>query len=86
VKFLMGIVVSFLIGAGCRYFDIPAPGPSAIPGALLVLAVTVGYATTDKLFQRRGQVVRSAPLCGGPAGTSASEDKAKHRILKNSDA
>lgn len=37
MKIVIGFVLSFLIGAGCRYFDIPAASPAVIPGALIVL-------------------------------------------------
>jgi len=45
-----GLVVGFLIGVGCRYFDIPAPSPLVLPGALLVAAMTLGYNSTDRLL------------------------------------
>jgi XapX domain-containing protein len=41
MKIVIGFVLSFLIGAGCRYFDIPAASPPVIPGALIVLAMTL---------------------------------------------
>ena len=40
MKIAIGFVLSFLIGAGCRYFDIPAASPPVIPGALIVLAIS----------------------------------------------
>ncbi len=43
IKIVIGLVVGFLIGAGCRYFDIPVPSPPVLPGALLVVAMTLGY-------------------------------------------
>jgi len=42
MKILIGFALSFLIGAGCRYFDIPAASPPVLPGALIVLAMTLG--------------------------------------------
>ena len=56
MKIVIGFVLSFLIGAGCRYFDIPAASPPVIPGALIVLAMTLDRAATTK------------HLCGGPTG------------------
>jgi XapX domain-containing protein len=44
-RILIGFVLSFLIGAACRYFDIPAASPPVIPGALIVLAMTLGYSS-----------------------------------------
>ena len=37
MKVLIGATVAFLVGAGCRYFDIPVPSPPVLPGALLVV-------------------------------------------------
>ena len=33
IKIVIGLVVGFLIGVGCRYFDIPVPSPPVLPGA-----------------------------------------------------
>ena len=43
IKFMLGYAVAFALGAGCRYFDLPAPAPPTLAGALLVVAVTLGY-------------------------------------------
>lgn len=67
---LLGVCVSFLVGAGCRFFDIPVPAPPVIPGALLVFAMTVGYGAVDRGPVTRGQVATTVPVCGGPTGES----------------
>ena len=69
MKLLVGIVVSFAVGVGCRYFDIPVPSPPVIPGALLVLAMTIGYSSTNTLLNRKGSLATTAHLCGGPTGS-----------------
>ncbi|MEO7274044.1 MAG: XapX domain-containing protein [Vicinamibacterales bacterium] len=71
MKVLIGLVVSVLVGAGCRWFDIPVPSPPVIPGALLVLAMTLGYSGMDRLMAGRGQASTTAHLCGGPTGATA---------------
>ena len=43
----IGIVLGFLIGAGCRWFDLPLPAPPRFIGALLVVAMTIGFIGTD---------------------------------------
>lgn len=43
----IAILLAFLIGLACRRFDIPAPAPPRIEGALLVLAMTGGFILTD---------------------------------------
>lgn len=42
-KVLLGIGLGALIGAACRWFDVPVPAPPALVGALLVVAMTLGY-------------------------------------------
>jgi XapX domain-containing protein len=71
MKLLIGLVVSFVVGVGCRYFDIPVPSPPAIPGALLVLAMTIGYSGTNELLRGRGKSATTSHLCGGPTGAPA---------------
>jgi XapX domain-containing protein len=65
---LIGFVLSFLIGAACRYFDIPAASPPVIPGALIVLAMTLGYSSMDRVVSRRQHAATTKSLCGGPTG------------------
>jgi len=72
MKFVIGLVVSFLVGAGCRYFDIPVGSPPVLPGALLVLAMTLGYTSTDRLLTSKGRIATTKYACGGPTGMPAS--------------
>ena len=36
-----------MLGAACRWLDIPVPSPPKLLGALLVVATTIGYMTAD---------------------------------------
>jgi len=47
MKVLIGFILAFGIGAACRGFDIPLPAPPRVVGALLVVAITVGFLATD---------------------------------------
>ncbi len=47
---LLGLVLAFAIGAGCRLLNLPLPAPPRLSGALLVLAMTVGFVIGGKLF------------------------------------
>ncbi|MBX3023616.1 DUF1427 family protein [bacterium] len=47
-KSLIGLLLAFAIGATCRVFDVPVPSPPKLMGALLVLAITVGYLAADR--------------------------------------
>jgi XapX domain-containing protein len=66
MKVALGLLLGFLIGAGCSAFGIPSPAPPAIVGALLVVAMTVGYVLADRYLARRAAT--TAHLCGGPTG------------------
>ena len=77
MKLLIGILVSFVVGVGCRYFNIPVPSPPVIPGAVLVLAMTIGYSTTNRVLNRAGKPATTAHLCGGPTGGAAMEARAE---------
>jgi XapX domain-containing protein len=72
MKFVIGLVISFAVGVGCRYFDIPVGSPAVIPGALLVLAMTMGYSSTNAVLNRRSRLATTSHLCGGPSGASAA--------------
>jgi XapX domain-containing protein len=50
LQIILGIVMAFVIGAGCRWFDIPSPAPPKLVGALLVVAMTLGFLITDRLI------------------------------------
>jgi XapX domain-containing protein len=49
----LGLALGLAIGAGCRWFDIPSPSPPRIVGALLVLAMTLGYLATDCVLPKK---------------------------------
>ena len=74
-RILIGFVLSFLIGALCRYFDIPAASPAVIPGALIVLAMTLGYSSMDRVVSRRQPAASTKSLCGGPTGLPVAMTK-----------
>ena len=81
MKIFAGLLLGLLIGAGCRWFDIPVPSPPKLVGALLVVAMTVGYITTDSLISRRftGRgPATTKPLCGGPTGSPPSQSDSQN--------
>ena len=53
IKIALGVVVGLAIGAGCRWFDVPVPSPPSIVGALLVVAMTIGYIGMDAVLTSR---------------------------------
>jgi XapX domain-containing protein len=72
MKFALGLAISFAVGVFCRYFDIPVGSPPVIPGALLVLAMTLGYSSANTLLNRRNQPSTTSHLCGGPTGMTVA--------------
>jgi XapX domain-containing protein len=79
-RIAIGFVLSFLIGGGCRYFDIPAASPPVIPGALIVLAMTLGYSSMDRVISRQ-KPATTKNLCGGPTGLPvASNENAAAKV------
>jgi XapX domain-containing protein len=55
-KTVVGILLGLLIGVGCRWFDVPVPSPPKLLGALLVVAMTVGYMATDRVLAAKFRV------------------------------
>jgi XapX domain-containing protein len=53
MKVLLGLSIAFLVGALCRWLDIPVPSPPKLLGALLVVATTLGYIAMDGMLSRR---------------------------------
>jgi XapX domain-containing protein len=50
-QLLIALALGLGIGAGCRWFDLPLPAPPKLVGALLVLAMTLGFLGADRLLQ-----------------------------------
>jgi len=66
IKGLIGIVLAVGIGVGCRCFGIPLPGPQAILGAFLAVAMATGYTVTDKILTApRGPTATLGPRAMG---------------------
>ena len=79
MKIILGAILAFVIGVVCRYFDIPVPSPPFLPGALLVVAMTLGYSATDRALSRIANVTTAKHMCGGPTGmTVAARERQVH--------
>ncbi len=76
IRIMIGFVLSFVIGAACRYFDIPAASPPVIPGALIVLAMTLGYSSMNRVLVRIHETATTNGFCGGPTGLPVSTEAA----------
>ena len=73
MRFAIGLLISFVVGVGCRCFDIPVGSPPVVPGALLVLAMTLGYSSTNTILNHRDKPATAAHLCGGPTGATVEQ-------------
>ena len=73
MKLAIGFLISFAVGVFCRVFDIPVGSPPVIPGAILVLAMTLGYSSTNTLLNRHNKPATTMHLCGGPSGLTAKQ-------------
>jgi len=71
MKIALGLLLALTIGIVCRLATIPLPAPPVLIGALLVLAMTIGYVVTVR-FAAHGQA-KTRHLCGGPSGETGKE-------------
>jgi XapX domain-containing protein len=46
----ISLALGLVIGIACRWFDLPLPAPPKLVGALLVLAITLGFIGVDRLI------------------------------------
>jgi XapX domain-containing protein len=49
---LLAVAIGLSIGVGCRWFDLPLPAPPKLLGALLVMAMTLGFMGMAWLLER----------------------------------
>ena len=55
---IIGLVLGLVVGAGCRFFDIPSPAPPRLIGAGLLLAMTLGFVAADRVLPPGETLVR----------------------------
>jgi XapX domain-containing protein len=53
MKIAIGLFLAVCVGIGCRWFGIPLPGPPAIMGAAMAVAMATGYTATDYFLARK---------------------------------
>ncbi|MEM8532281.1 MAG: DUF1427 family protein [Chloroflexota bacterium] len=77
MKVALGLLTAFGIGVATRVFGIPVPAPPALVGALLVVAMSLGYILADRYLTNRAATTKK--WCGGPTGepvtTATSEQQ-----------
>jgi len=64
-KIAVGLLLSFVVGIGCRLTHIPVPSPPVLSGALLVLMMSCGYWLVDHYSKLHA--AKNKGLCAGHA-------------------
>ena len=73
VKAIIGLLVAFSVGFICRALGIPSPAPPMVMGAVLVMAMTVGYILMDRALGHATRPHRHAADADRSASTLASK-------------
>ena len=50
ISSIIGLLLGLIVGAGCRFFDIPSPAPPRLIGAGMLLAMTLGFVTAEHVL------------------------------------
>jgi XapX domain-containing protein len=78
VRILIAFILSFGIGAASRWTGVPSLAPQAIIGALLIVAMSTGWVTVDRVMAKK-QPAAAALLgkvdTGVREGTAISDAK-----------
>ncbi|MFI4917592.1 MAG: DUF1427 family protein [Phycisphaerales bacterium JB060] len=75
LKTIVGVALAFALGAACRWIDIPVPAPNRLIGAVLVLAVTLGYLAADRALPPLPPAAQAGPEQSGPAHEKTRDDR-----------
>lgn len=67
MKILIAFIVAFGIGAASRWTGVPSLAPQAIVGALLIVAMSTGYVSADRLLKRNPSPSVTAVSTGATA-------------------
>lgn len=73
LKTIVGVALAFALGAACRWIDIPVPAPNRLIGAVLVLAVTLGYLAADRALPPLPGSAQTEPAQADPAQTDPAQ-------------
>ena len=73
MRIIIAFIVAFGIGAASRWTGVPSLAPQAIVGALLIVAMSTGYVSADRLLKRI-----SSPSVTVAASTGARAEMGAH--------
>ncbi len=80
IKLGIGLVIAVLVGIGCRWFGLPLPGPPAIMGAAMAVAMAVGYTATDYLLTKPN-ASPAAPIVQTVDSPASSQHSKETRVV-----
>ncbi len=75
-RLALGLPVAFAVGFLASLAGIPVPAPPTVLGALVVMAMTLGYRFADRLLVSRPS--SSEDVCAGPSGVIKSARVHRH--------
>ncbi|MBB5326672.1 XapX domain-containing protein [Tunturiibacter gelidoferens] len=80
MRILIAFIVAFAIGAASRWTGVPSLAPQAIIGALLIVAMSTGYVSADRLLKHNSSpsVATSASTCATAELATYSEKVLPH--------
>ena len=73
MRILIAFIVAFGIGAASRWTGVPSLAPQAIVGALLIVAMSSGYVSADRLLK-----CTSSPSVGVSLSTGTTAELGAH--------
>jgi XapX domain-containing protein len=76
MKLIIGVILAVCVGIACRWFGIPLPGPPAIMGAAMAVAMASGYTATDHWITRKSP---TSPVL--PASTTKMDGEKDPRAV-----
>ncbi len=79
MKIMLGLLLAFGVGVVCQLAGLPLPAPLALTGAALVLAMSAGYETVDRLAPHRAALNRRN--CGGSDGGTRTAHKGSNQVV-----
>ena len=79
MKIMLGLLLAFGVGVVCQLASLPLPAPLALTGAALVLAMSAGYETVDRLAPHRAALNRKN--CGGSDGGSGTTHRVSSKVV-----
>ncbi len=53
LKYLISVIIAFVLGAVCNLWGLPVPAPPMLLGALMIITMTLSYMATDRYLSKK---------------------------------